>query len=417
MIFRMDQLLSSLSLGLDAIERELVGCTTHHGKRVAVLTAAMAKSLGFNETQRTGLAACSILHDNALTESLADNQRQAQGGAVLLSHCDKGEANARHLPLAAGARGYIRYHHECADGSGPLGLPADKAPLGAQLIALADHLDVNYPMHGRTVSDLDVLKAHIGRERGVRYTQTAADALLAALDADLLHSLADERIDASYERVVPVWNVEVSADKMMDIAQMVAAVTDYKSAYTAKHSVQIANRAYWMARYYGLNEETCAKVYLAASLHDVGKLVTPIEILDKPGKLDAQEYAVIQKHVYYSYVMLKDVEGFGEICRWAVTHHRKLNGKGYPQLPDEYLEMDFVSRLMACIDVYQAVRETRPYHDSRTHAQTMAILWEMAHNGELDAGITQDLDSEMARFTGEGGDVPPPAAQDAPGKK
>lgn len=284
------------------------------------------------------------------------------------------------------------------------------------MIALADHLDVTYPLKTRPLSALDELRACVAREKGARYTPCAVDALLGALDADLLLSLADGRIDAAYRQVIPPWHADVQAESMMEIAQTVAAITDYKSAFTAKHSIQIANRAYWMARFYGLGEETCAKVYLAASLHDVGKLVTPIEILEKPGKLDHDEFEIIKKHVYWSYVMLKDVEGFDEICRWAVTHHRKLNGKGYPELPAGYLDLDFVSRLMACIDVYQAVRETRPYHPSRTHRETMDILWDMANNGEIDGDITRDLDSEMACFTGEGGDVPPPAVQNAGSK-
>ncbi len=96
--------------------------------------------------------------------------------------------------------------------------------------------------------------------------------------------------------------------------------------------------------------------------------------------------------------MLKDVEGFGEICRWAVTHHRKLTGTGYPELPAEYLEMDFVSRMMACIDIYQAVREARPYHGARTHRETMNIMWDMSLRGEIDRQITRDLDTEMAAF-------------------
>lgn len=143
----------------------------------------------------------------------------------------------------------------------------------------------------------------------------------------------------------------------------------------------------------------------------MGKLVTPIEILEKPGELDNEEFEIIKKHVYWSYVMLKDVEGFDEICRWAVTHHRKLNGTGYPDLPTEYLNMDIVSRMMACIDIYQAVRETRPYHSGRTHRETMSIMWDMVNRGEIDRQITLDLDHEMARFSNEGGDVPIPAMQ------
>ncbi len=64
--------------------------------------------------------------------------------------------------------------------------------------------------------------------------------------------------------------------------------------------------------------------------------------------------------------------------------------------------------MMACIDVYQAVRETRPYHAGRTHRETMDIMWEMVGRGEIDRDITHDMDTEMARFESGDGDVPAP---------
>jgi HD-GYP domain-containing protein (c-di-GMP phosphodiesterase class II) len=402
----MDQLLHSLSLGLDAVEKELVGVATNHGKRVAVLTAAMGRELGWDDHQLLSITACALMHDNALTESLAE--RKADGDANLLaSHCIKGEWNASHLPFPTDITGVIAFHHEYMDGSGPFGKRGDETPAGAQLIALADHLDIHHRLSEAAERDLDALREAVARRRGNFYSPLAADALLSALDAKLLESLRDENVNRAYDGFLP-WIVDADTATMMNIARMVAAITDYKSAYTAKHSLQIANRAWYMAGFYGFDTEKRAKIYLAAALHDVGKLVTPVAILDKPGKLDDREFEIITRHVWWSYFMLKDVEGLEEICRWAVTHHRKLTGRGYPDLPAEYLDMDFVSRMMACIDIYQAVREARPYHPERTHRETMDIMWEMADKGEIDRQITADMDSEMARFTEPGGEVPDP---------
>lgn len=408
MFFRMDQLLKSLSLGLDAIESELVGSTTNHGKRVAVLTASMGRSLGWEDDHIITLAACSLLHDNALTESLHEQSPNEAVNTLLASHCIKGEKNACHLPFPTDAKDIITFHHEYMDCSGPFEKHADKTPVGAQLIALADRFDVENGLKLRPISALDELREIVVRKKGVYFTNCAAEAMLSILDGPLLNSLKDNIIDQTFEKAMPVWNVDIQAVSMMKIAETVAAITDYKSRFTANHSLQIANRAYHMARFYGYDTDTCARVYLAAALHDVGKLVTPIDILEKPGKLTPEEFEVIKKHVHWSYLMLKDIDGLEEICRWAVTHHRKLGGTGYPELPAEFLELDHISRLMACIDIYQAVRETRPYHPARTHAQTMDIMWDMADKGEIDRQITADMDAEMAGFTGEGGKVPSP---------
>jgi len=409
MAFRMDQLLRNLSRGLDYVEMERLGsATTNHGKRIAVMISAMGRHLGWRDDQIVTAAACGLLHDNAIAESAAEFSSKKVSARELIPHCIIGEKNASSLPFPTHATDIIKYHHERMDKSGPFGINPEETPLAAQFIALADDLDLHHRPQGQSASALADLRKVIMRRKGTYYSPCAADALLHVLNESLMRSLTDDKIDAAFAQAIPAWYVEIQTTESMGIAETISRITDYKSSFTAKHSTQIANRAHWMARFYGLETQECIKVYMAASLHDIGKLVTPIAILEKPGKLTKDEFQVIKDHVYWSYMMLRDVEGLKEICRWASTHHRKLDGTGYPELPAEYLDLDFVSRLIACIDIYQAVRETRPYHPGRTHEETMAILYSMADKGEIDRQIVQDMNTEMARFPGAEGDVPPP---------
>jgi HD-GYP domain-containing protein (c-di-GMP phosphodiesterase class II) len=85
-----------------------------------------------------------------------------------------------------------------------------------------------------------------------------------------------------------------------------------------------------------------------------------------------------------------------------------LNGQGYPELPKEYFPLDFVSKLMACIDIYQAVRETRPYHAGRSHEETIRLMNAMVMLGEIDKQIVQDMNIAMASFKDNDGYVPSP---------
>ncbi|MDR1143634.1 MAG: phosphohydrolase, partial [Spirochaetaceae bacterium] len=101
-----------------------------------------------------------------------------------------------------------------------------------------------------------------------------------------------------------------------------------------------------------------------------------------------------------------DIEGFGHICGWAANHHEKLDGSGYP-FGKKAEDLDFNSRLIACIDIYQAVSEERPYHPGRNHAETMKVLYDMAERGKIDGGIVRDLDAVLAEYDGR--DVPLPA--------
>jgi HD-GYP domain-containing protein (c-di-GMP phosphodiesterase class II) len=194
------------------------------------------------------------------------------------------------------------------------------------------------------------------------------------------------------------------------LAEVVMRIIDYKSAYTKNHTSQIANRSWFMSGYYGLGTEEKTELYLAAALHDIGKLATPTEILEKPGKLDDREFQIIKDHVMHTDCMLRGISGFEVICGWAASHHEKLDGTGY-HMGKTGDELDFNSRLLACLDIYQAVSEERPYHPRRSHKDTMPILFSMADHGAIDMGIVKDLDVVMEPWSNR--NLPHPEEIDA----
>jgi HD-GYP domain-containing protein (c-di-GMP phosphodiesterase class II) len=408
MKFRMDQLVSSLSTGLDAVEKSLLGSATHHGKRIAILNIKMGQYMGWSEADLIGLSASALLHDNALTEYILSERTGSMQSLNMKTHCILGEKNISCLPFPANTEGFILYHHEHADGSGAFGMKLSDIPLGAQFIAITDMVDVRKNFGKQEQNKLKLLREYITENLGTLFTPDAVDALLSVLNDNLLEQLHNENVEKTFDELEPAWRVDLSAKKIMPVANLIGRIIDYKSKFTAKHTDQIANRAYVMARYYGFDEEKCAEVFVAASLHDIGKLMIPTEILEKQGKLTDEEFETIKSHVAWTYNLLKDIEGFDEITRWASTHHRKLDGSGYPALPDHYFPLDFVSRLMTCIDIYQAVRETRPYHPGRTHEETIGIMQDMVNKGEIDKKIVHDMDEAMAVYVDNDGHVPSP---------
>ncbi|MCL2609454.1 MAG: HD domain-containing protein, partial [Treponema sp.] len=172
---------------------------------------------------------------------------------------------------------------------------------------------------------------------------------------------------------------------------------------------QVASKAWFMADYYGYDREQRARLYLAASLHDIGKLAIPTAILEKPGKLTDEEFSLMKKHVRQTWDLLKDIEGFDRIAAWAAGHHEKLDGSGYPHGKTAE-ELDFNCRLLACIDIYQAVSEERPYHLRRNHEETMRLMNGIARGGKVDAEIVRALDVALAPF--DGGSIPHPVLTD-----
>ena len=405
MNIRMDELIKTIASALDMVEFELLGASTNHGKRIAALCASMGRYFKMDEDSLSALTTCAFLHDNALTEYILSERQGEKQESNMRLHCQYGQRNVEKLLLRIDTRDFILHHHERADGGGPFGKREGEYSLGAELIAIADMLDVRCHLQRVSSADLPILRKQIAGEAGRRFTARAVEAMLHVLDDDMLVSLSDEQIYKTTERAVPIWEVGIGDTVIFRIAEIVADIIDYKSIFTKKHTIQIANRAWLMSGYYNLNHEQRAQVYLAAAVHDIGKLNTPVGILEKPGKLDDEELRIIKEHIVSTHKLLKGITGFENICDWASNHHEKLDGTGYP-VGKKAGELDFISRMMACTDIYQAVSEARPYHAGRSHKETMPILFNMAAKGFIDGDIVKDFDIVMAEYSNQ--DVPTP---------
>ena len=396
----MDALIRVLAQALDMVEIAYIGASTNHGKRIAVLCAAMGRHLGMGEDELSDLVCCALLHDNALTEFIQLQRGSEEDTIYLGSHCEIGQRNVERLPFKGNIAGFIQYHHERADGQGPFLLLEGYYPMGAELIAASDMIDANLHLQRISPEGLPALRQGIAGDIHHRFTERAGNALLAVLDEELLASLGDERIVETVNRSVPAWIMDMEDPALVPIAEFIAHIIDYKSAFTRIHTQQIANRAWVIAEHYGYDLTQKIQLYLAAALHDIGKLAVPSEVLEKPGKLNDEEFKIIQTHVVHTRALLSAEEGLGPITEWASNHHEKLDGSGYP-LGKTAADLDFNSRLMACIDIYQAVSEERPYHPRRSHADAIAILNSMAEKGKIDPVIVRDMDEMMAPWSGK----------------
>ena len=405
---QMDSFIQVLAHALDMVEIMLLGASTNHGKRIASLCAAMGRRLGIDEDRLSGLVSCAMLHDNALTESesVMPGWTQGRDTSGLAAHSEIGQKNIEAIPFKCDTGGFIRYHHEYANGQGPFGLSEGYCPLEAELIAAADMVDVQNHLQRLAPEDLPALRDSITADNHRRFTARAAGAMLDILDEAMLVSLRDENIDETSRRSIPRWQMDMENTALIPIAGFVARIIDYKSAFTMLHTTQIANRAWVMAEHYGYDLTEKIGLYLAASLHDLGKLAIPSAILEKPGKLDNEEFTIIKSHVFQTRTILSGSDGMELLTEWAANHHEKLDGSGYP-FGKSAADLDHNSRLMACIDIYQAVCEERPYHPRRSHAETMPILYSMAEKGGIDPVIVKEMDTVMAPYSGM--DLPPPS--------
>jgi putative nucleotidyltransferase with HDIG domain len=153
-------------------------------------------------------------------------------------------------------------------------------------------------------------------------------------------------------------------------------VIDAKTPYTSGHSDRVALFSNMIGVELNLSDTHRRHLRRAALLHDIGKLGVSNATLDKPGKLDAEEWAEIKRHPGLGQVILSRVGAFAQLAEVAASHHERLDGAGYPRgLKGDEINLD--SRIVAVADVFDALTADRPYRKAMTSDKALSILDEM----------------------------------------
>ena len=394
-------LLSAFSFALDCVEAELIHVTSNHGKRVAYMSVCMAEKMGVSDDALRDLAACALLHDNALTQyineefysdiSNIDTLKVSSDDITprqLGMHCIYGEKNLEKYPFKTGVKDVILYHHEEADGSGPFEKKWTEVPLFARIIHFSDMLDAFCKAQKFDEDVFNKAVHFIEKNKDKRFDSEVTKMFFDAFDKDEFSRLGDEHIEEYFWEKVPCEKSFYSFNVLKDLADLFAKIIDYKSEFTSRHSLGVARTASKISEIMGYDKVICDKMYLAGTLHDVGKIAIGNEILEKPARLTDDEFAKMKNHAGYTYMILSKVDGFEEIRDIAAFHHERLDGSGYP-FGKRADELTTLQRIMACADIYQALTEKRPYKDGMDHDKACEILKDMADKNWIDKNITE----------------------------
>ena len=403
MQFYLNDMLYAISYALGNVEREYRGISLHHAERVAYMSVQMGRAYGLDTTELMHLAVVGVLHDNAFTEylTLLDQIPSMLGEQAYMSldemaeatrpHCEIGERNVRVLPFYPQIKHAVLYHHEHADGSGAFGIPSAETPLFARFLQLSDQLDNKFIMedvdehaYGKIIEYLEENVDHL-------FTREMVDLFRAAFPEPMRGILSYARIRQLLQGTLPHVLGEYSAADVKGLATVIAKIIDYKSKFTCTHSLGIAQKSSEIGHYLGYDEELCTKLYLAGALHDVGKLTIPTYILEKPDRLTDREFSVMKTHAIASWNILRTIDGLDDVVEWACLHHEKLNGTGYP-FGRTASQLCRNARLLCCTDIYQALREERPYKEAISHQEAVDIMRNMVADGLIDGELTDALD-------------------------
>jgi HD domain-containing protein len=183
----------------------------------------------------------------------------------------------------------------------------------------------------------------------------------------------------------------VSIKLLEDLSRRLEA----RDAYTHGHSQRVARHAERIARAMHLSAAEIAKIRTAATVHDVGKIYTPREILNNPGRLTDQELAIVKLHASDGADMLAAV-GDPEITTMVRHHHERIDGHGYPDgLAGS--EIPLGARIIAVADTFDAITSSRPYQPASTHRRALDILSQQASSQLDSAAVAAFLSRYSAR--------------------
>lgn len=396
MLFNLNEFLIAVSFALDFIEMDIFGVVTNHSKRVAYISMRIAEKLSLSDEEVFDVVSLAILHDNGASEKLLhDKLNGVEGGLRSLEnynlHCIKGEENIKTYPFLTDIRDVIKYHHENYDGSGFFKLSGENIPVMSQIIRLADIVELNTSLKKLNIEDKKKVQEFVKSHENTMFSPKLVNIFLEVSQTPYFWlDMKDQFINASIKRNMPSFSKDVSISQIRNMTQVFSKIIDSKSKFTQAHSKQLSEKAALMGEYYKKPNDEIYKLMIAADLHDIGKLAVSNSILDKLGKLDEREFDIIKQHSYYTRLSLQEISGFEDITEWASNHHEKLNGRGYP-FGKTGKDLDFNSRLMACLDIYQALMEERPYRNPMLHNNAVEIMQRLVNEGYLDGRIVNDI--------------------------
>ncbi|MCR9219178.1 MAG: HD domain-containing protein [Alphaproteobacteria bacterium] len=205
------------------------------------------------------------------------------------------------------------------------------------------------------------------RETGMRYvlqiTAPEAEAFTSA-EADTYRALAAD-LGRALEAFETASDYERRLKRALHGAVEALAVTvEKRDPYTAGHQSRVAELAAAIAREMRLSEDRIEAIRLGGSMHDIGKIGVPSEILSKPGRLDEHEMALVKRHPRVGYDIVKPIDFGWPIADIVHQHHERIDGGGYPQgLKGDRIALE--ARIVAVADVVESMATHRPYRAAR----------------------------------------------------
>ncbi|MBK5242974.1 HD domain-containing phosphohydrolase [Clostridium sp.] len=385
LLVSLDNLLLSLSEVAD-LANPLVA---QHQHRTAFIALELAKFADLEPEITENIFTAALLHDiGAITveEKISIHSFKEENGSI---HTIRGELLLNQIPWLRKISKIVRNHHknwnEWEEGL------ENPIVFSSQIVLLADYVErlINrkkYILHQSKdiVETIKKLSDTVINKNIVDYFVDLAKREEFWLD------LTSPRLYSLLLNSGQFKNMKIGLKDISLISNLYRDLIDFKSRFTATHTSGVSECAVKLSELFGLAELDVKSMMIAGNFHDMGKLVIPNSILDKPGKLTPDEFAIMRCHTYHTFRTLDSIGGLERIAEWAAYHHEKLDGSGYPfHLTNK--EIGTGSRIMTVADIFTAIREDRPYRKGMDKDEIYKIFKRKTEEKLLDKRIVELL--------------------------
>ncbi len=308
---------------------------------------------------------------------------------LIQTRCQRGANIARQLRFGEQVAAGIHGLDEHWDGGGrPDKLTGESIPIYARIALLSQVVDVFHTVggpHGAIDEANNRVNSWFDPKLVAALQSIAEDPQFwVMLKSDRLHQAVLDLEPGRFE-------VPLDEDYLDEIAAAFGQIVDAKSPYTQGHSMRVALYADLVAQELGLTESRRRWLKRGAVLHDVGKLGVSNTILDKPGKLEAEEWDAVKRHAAYTGSILGRIKIFEELAHVSSAHHERLDGAGYP-LGLKGDEITLETRIITVADIFDAITAERPYRGAIPIPKTLDIMAE-----QVDIAIDKNCFEALKR--------------------
>lgn len=358
---------------------------TQHQQRTAFVVWEIGKAAQFSDERLENGFVAALLHDIgafSLEEKISLHNFEVENPE---HHCIRGELLLEKVPWLKETAKPVRFHHkEWRNWEESIEVPL---VFESQVLFLADFLERLIDRDRHILHQNEEIISKIRALSGSSFHPHVIDLLLnVSKREEFWLDLVSPRLYSLLLRDGPYRKVEVELSGISLIAELFRNIIDFRSRFTATHSSGVAAAASMLSRIFGLSETEIGLMEVAGNLHDIGKLAIPNSILDKPGKLSKEEFAIIKSHPYYTYSVFNTIGGLQQIAEWAAYHHERLDGSGYP-FHCTGDELTTGARILMIADLFTALVEDRPYRKGMSGKEIIQVIKQFSDRSLLDTKI------------------------------